>query len=75
MSEETNNKVISRIAGFPTYISHYSRNETEANILSTDLRLNKMYSLYGEDKTSFNVGFSHINNFLLKFQFETQTPC
>ncbi|XP_050510421.1 uncharacterized protein LOC126887115 [Diabrotica virgifera virgifera] len=58
ISQEIKNKVISQIAKFPTYISHYCRNETDARFLATDLTLNKMYNLYNEEETNDKIGFS-----------------
>nr|XP_022904007.1 uncharacterized protein LOC111416270 [Onthophagus taurus] len=58
LSKETKDKIINQIARFPMYISHYSRNETEAKFLATDLTLNKMYCLYTEEETNHKVGFS-----------------
>lgn len=58
ISQEIKNKVISQISKFPTYISHYCRNETEARFLATDLTLNKMYTLFNEEETNEKIGFS-----------------
>lgn len=57
LSEETINMVKCHIAKFPTYISHYSRNETESKFLAPDLTFKKMYMLY-LDGSNQNVSFS-----------------
>ena len=45
-TEDQVSKIIEHINSFPKYVSHYCRKETNANFLSPDLNLNKMYDLY-----------------------------
>ncbi|CAH1113498.1 unnamed protein product [Psylliodes chrysocephalus] len=58
LSEETKNKVIHQISKFPTYISHYTRNESDAKYSVPDHTLRKMYHLYTEDELNHKLGFS-----------------
>lgn len=68
VDEESINEIINHIKKFPTYVSHYSRSETEAKFLPYDLTERKMYELYIADKhpkVSFqfykNIFYKHFN--------------
>ncbi|CAG9825752.1 unnamed protein product [Phaedon cochleariae] len=68
VDEEIINLIINHIKKFPTYVSHYSRSETEAKFLPYDLTESKMYELYIADnhpKVSFqffkNIFYKHFN--------------
>lgn len=55
---ETINRIIEQIKRFPTYVSHYTRGQTDAKFLSYDLTEAKMYELYLEDENNPKVSFT-----------------
>nr|CAH7737891.1 unnamed protein product [Callosobruchus chinensis] len=73
-------KIIDQISRFPTYISHYSRAETTAKCLPTELTEAKMYELYhleeGNPKVSFSfyktTFYTHFN---LRFKPPSKDTC
>lgn len=61
IDEERIQKIKQHISSFPTYISHYCRNQTNSKFLHPDLNLNKMYKLYKET-TNQPVSLSKYKN-------------
>lgn len=68
ISEETIQIIIKHIKKFPTYVSHYAREQTGAKFLPFDLTELKMYELYTEEgnpKVSFSffkaIFYKHFN--------------
>ncbi|CAH0562935.1 unnamed protein product [Brassicogethes aeneus] len=75
LPEDTKAKVITHIASFPTYVSHYCRNSTESRFLPMDLTLNKMYELYKAEPSNPKVAFSTYKKmFYLNFNLRRKPP-
>lgn len=74
VSNETIQKIIDHINSFPTYVSHYTRNETEAKFVSHDLTENKMFQLYIEAENP-KVGFTFFKRvFYQNFNLRRKPP-
>nr|CAH7745833.1 unnamed protein product [Callosobruchus chinensis] len=74
INEETISKIIEHIKKFPTYVSHYSRSETEAKFLPYDLTESKMYELYIEENNP-KVSFQFFKNiFYTNFNLRRKPP-
>nr|CAI5829041.1 unnamed protein product [Callosobruchus analis] len=74
IDEETINKIVDHIKKFPTYVSHYSRSETEAKFLPYDLTERKMYELYIEENNP-KVSFQFFKNiFYTNFNLRRKPP-
>lgn len=75
IGEDTINKIIDHIAKFPTYVSHYSRSETEAKFLPYDLTERKMYELYYLEDNNPKVSFQFYKNiFYKRFNLRRKPP-
>nr|CAH7753316.1 unnamed protein product [Callosobruchus chinensis] len=74
INEETISKIIEHIKKFPTYVSQYSRSETEAKFLPYDLTESKMYELYIEENNP-KVSFQFFKNiFYTNFNLRRKPP-
>ncbi|CAH0561752.1 unnamed protein product [Brassicogethes aeneus] len=75
ISQETITKIIDQIKQFPTYISHYSRGQTEATFLSYDLTEAKMDEMYLEDESNPKVSFTFYQKiFYTNFNLRRKPP-
>lgn len=72
-------EVIEHIDSFPRYISHYTRNQTDAKFLNSELNLSKMYELYKLkfDQPASKSYYKKIfyNEFDLRFKVPKQDTC
>lgn len=74
IDEKRITEIIRHISSFPTYVSHYCRQQTESRFLSPELNLRKMYSLY-EEFCENPVSLSKYKQiFYTKFNLRFKTP-
>lgn len=79
IDEERTNKIKDHIASFPTYVSHYCRNQTDSKYLHLELNLAQMYQLYKDiteqpvSLTKYKIVF--YSNFNLRFKTPHKDTC
>ena len=74
IEQERIEEIVKHISSFPTYVSHYCREQTDSRFLSPDLNLRTMYSLY-QEQTENAVSLSKYKDiFYTKFNLRFKTP-
>lgn len=68
LSDDQRNYIIDHIKSFPSYTSHYRREQTSRLYLSSDLNVMKMYNLYKTKCTKDNLPHVHFNTYRLIFR-------
>lgn len=66
-------EVINQIKKIPTYISHYSRNKTDAKFLPPDVTISKMYEMYSKEFENPVSITKYKNIFYSNFNLRTKT--
>ncbi|CAG9831602.1 unnamed protein product [Diabrotica balteata] len=71
IDEERIENIKMHIALFPTYVSHYCRNQTASKFLNSDLNLSKMYQFY-TDTTENPVKTPHKDTYRMCDTYKAQ---